>query len=353
NPGRAGREGEGRVLSRGGFAMRIMSRYLGVSFLKNSLLTLAALVGLIALFSVFESLYLFFRYNPSFSLYLKMIAARIPWMAVQAMPVSLLIGAMSTLSVMSKNGEITALRASGIPVRKIAAPFFFVALLACALAFFLQETVVPDAYSHHRELRDVKIMAKPVEKLLRSTNVWLKKGNALVNAKWVAPDKMSMKDVKVFELEESRIIRSIAAPEAKWEGGGWVLYGIEQNILTPSGWESSEKERLAYPVGPTPEDIYISRDEPAEMQMGELRLTIDSLKAQGLSTTGLEVDWWAKTSTPFFGLVLTLVAIPFAVRITKRTGLWGAIAKGIGIGLSFYLVHMLGISLGRTGAIPP
>jgi lipopolysaccharide export system permease protein len=334
--------------------MKLLNRYLAASFFRNFALAAAALLGLFLLITIFESLRTLLRYDATFKDSVMMIASQIPWMAVQIIPISCLIGTMATLSIMAKDGEITALRASGIPIRRLAWPIMLCGLSLSVFCYLIQERVVPAAYSYSREVKNIKIKGMTAKNIARSTDVWLRMGDAIVHAQFISPDRREMKGLQVFELEKGKVARQMNAKGASWSGDKWTMADVSvKTIDAGQGWKSEQLPALDYPVAPMPEEIYVSRDLPAELSMADLGKSIESQRAQGLSVNDLLVDYWSKTSAPFASLIMALVAVPFAARVSKRAGLWGGISKGIGIGLCFYLIQMFGISFGRTGNIPP
>ena len=60
-----------------------------------------------------------------------------------ALPLALLVSLMYTLGKLHRANELTALRAAGVSLGRITAPVWAIGLLACALSWWLNTTVVP------------------------------------------------------------------------------------------------------------------------------------------------------------------------------------------------------------------
>ena len=67
----------------------------------------------------------------------------------------------------------------------------------------------------------------------------------------------------------------------------------------------------------------------------------------------LEVGLWAKTSVPFVTLLMPLLPFPFGVRAGRRGSTSAGIVLAILLGFSYWLVLAVGLSLGKTGVLPP
>ena len=99
---------------------------------------------------------------------------------------------------------------------------------------------------------------------------------------------------------------------------------------------------------------YFSTEEPnpERMNFAQLRRYIDELKASGYTVLEHEVALYRKFAFPLVTLVMTLIAIPFAVTTGKRGALYG-----IGVGIVLALVYWTAISVfaafGAGGLMPP
>jgi len=92
--------------------------------------------------------------------------------------------------------------------------------------------------------------------------------------------------------------------------------------------------------------------EPELMNFGQLRSYITELKASGYNVLDHEVGLHRKIAFPFVTLVMTLIAVPFAVTTGRRGAMYG-----IGVGIVLALVYWTMISIfaafGQGGLIDP
>jgi lipopolysaccharide export LptBFGC system permease protein LptF len=92
--------------------------------------------------------------------------------------------------------------------------------------------------------------------------------------------------------------------------------------------------------------------EPELMNFGQLRAYITELKSSGYNVLDHEVGLHRKIAFPFVTLVMTLIAVPFAVTTGRRGAMYG-----IGVGIVLALVYWTMISVfaafGQGGLIDP
>jgi lipopolysaccharide export LptBFGC system permease protein LptF len=99
---------------------------------------------------------------------------------------------------------------------------------------------------------------------------------------------------------------------------------------------------------------YFKTDEPDPEQMtyGELKAYITRLRASGLDVMRYVVAAQRKVAFPFVTIVMTLLAVPFAITTGRRGALYG-----VGIGIMLAIVYWVALSVfgafGIGGVLPP
>jgi len=88
------------------------------------------------------------------------------------------------------------------------------------------------------------------------------------------------------------------------------------------------------------------------MTFGQLRGYINELRASGYNVLDHEVGLYRKIAFPFVTLVMTLIAVPFAVSTGRRGAMYG-----VGVGIVLALVYWTMISVfaafGAGGLMSP
>ena len=70
------------------------------------------------------------------------------------LPLALLVSLMFTLGKLHRANELTAMRAAGVGFGRLLAPVWLIGVLACALSWWLNATVVPWSVEESRSLKD-------------------------------------------------------------------------------------------------------------------------------------------------------------------------------------------------------
>jgi lipopolysaccharide export LptBFGC system permease protein LptF len=92
--------------------------------------------------------------------------------------------------------------------------------------------------------------------------------------------------------------------------------------------------------------------EPDLMNFRQLRVYIDELRASGYNVLEHEVGLHRKIAFPFVTLVMTLIAVPFAVTTGRRGAMYG-IGVGIVLALIYWVMISIFAALGASGVLSP
>lgn len=334
--------------------MTVLDRYLTREFSRLFGLTLVAFVSLFLVIEFFEKLRMLLKYDASFGDSLWFFAARVPWMLAQVMPMAALLATVLSLTVLARQGELTALRCAGIPLRRLAAPYLFCGLVLAVGHGFIQEVAAPRGFAFAREVELLRIKGRGARALLKTEDLWLRTASGVVHVGRVEEGATTLRDVTVAELADNRVTRRADAREARWDGAAWQLLDAEVRTFDADGIPRTQRlAHVPFVMDETPADFNIPQRSVEEESWRELRSRIERYRRQGLDSRTLEVGLWAKTSIPVVTLLMPLLAFPFGVRAGRRGSTSAGIVMAILLGFSYWLVLAVGLSLGKAGVLPP
>jgi lipopolysaccharide export LptBFGC system permease protein LptF len=92
--------------------------------------------------------------------------------------------------------------------------------------------------------------------------------------------------------------------------------------------------------------------DPDFMSYSQLRAYTERLRASGLDVVKQQVALWRKLSFPFVTLIMTLLAVPFAVTI-GRSGAMAGIGVAIGIAIVYWTTISVFAAMGAGGVMAP
>jgi lipopolysaccharide export LptBFGC system permease protein LptF len=88
------------------------------------------------------------------------------------------------------------------------------------------------------------------------------------------------------------------------------------------------------------------------MTYQQLKRYIVELRASGINVTEYEVELHRKVSFPWVTLIMTLIAVPFAVTTGRRGAMYG-IGLGIVLALVYWTTMSVFGAIGASGVINP
>lgn len=273
-------------------------------------------------------------------------------------PISVLVATLVTFGLLSKNNEVTAFKASGISLYRVALPIIVMAGVMSVLSYLMLDFVLP--YSNQRvdQLRN-KIKGKnTVAAAAQQQKLWfLGKGRYLINFLSYDRNLKQLSQVQIFELHptEFRLTRRVYADRARWDGSGWVfdhgwMRSFAEDGITTVFTPIAAPLRLQY--SEKPEDFATEVKAPEQMTFQQLRRYIDTIRKSGYAAEELSVKLYQKTSWPFISLVMTLIALPFAFKIGKRGALYG-VGIALVLGIFYWMVFAIFTKFGEVGNLPP
>jgi LPS export ABC transporter permease LptG len=272
------------------------------------------------------------------------------------LPIAVLVSTLVTFGMLSRNNEVTALKANGISLYRLAVPIVAVAGIIALLAYFLLDFVLPHSTKRSDELKR-RIEGKPPISATAQQRLWYRgEGRYIVNFLGYDRSRQRLTQVQVFEFHptEFRLTRRVYAESSRWNGQSWEFDNGWMRSFSDDGGTTFTvfTEPIALNYGETPEDFATETRAPQQMTYAELRRYIDALRESGYSSDDLAVDLYTKTSWPAISVVMALIALPFAFRMGKRGALYG-IGLALVLGIVYWMVFAIFTQFGEVGNLPP
>ena len=169
-------------------------------------------------------------------------------------------------------------------------------------------------------------------------------------------DRHVIDGLSVFELDARpwSLARRTYAAHA-FHGNDWEGRDVwEREFARPAQAPPSYRHdgKRALPGVASPAVFAAERTDAELMSFRELERYIVELRGRGFDVVGLVVELHRKASFPFITIILTLIAVPFAVTTGARGALYGV---GAGIVLAFGYWSVLSVfgALGGAGVLMP
>ncbi len=346
--------------------MRLLDRYLLLEWLKALGLALAATLGLLLFMDMYSNLGdlvsdkaklrdIFFYYG-----------LLLPSFLPAVLPMSQLVSLLFIVGNLHRNLEITAMRAAGVSLWRIARPWWIGgAVLAVVLGWF-DAVVVPSAVTSARAFRDNlhhRAMLKSHPSGEAGLVPDLTYDNGPARRRWFIDsfntDTRVAHGIHVYEFTpDGRDTRTVLAYEGHFDTatGDWVLsQGREMKFDTtgsPMELIPFTGDRAFAELADDPARMLTLRQNAGNLSLDELRNALTQAPAGGNpALDAYAVEYYSILTKPLICLLIVGLAVPFAVA-GIRTGPAVGASKAIGLFFAYYLVSGISTHLGYQHFLP-
>jgi LPS export ABC transporter permease LptG len=333
----------------------ILDRYLVREYVMLLGVGLAVAAALFVVIDLMQDLDRYLRVKPPIVYILQHLAYRLPAALHDTLPIVMLVATIFLFLTLSRNHELTAMKAAGLSLYRISLPVLLLGLAVTASAGVFQELVLPHLNELGEEVEQVKIRGQLPRHLRSRERLWMRTGDTrFYRIELLHPGTNDMWGVTVLELDrEFRLLQRLDARRAHWTEAGWELTEGAFREIRPDGQVRTVP--FAYTALDLKEEIDdFTRAQKTVRRMSflELRDYVARLEATGFQVQKYLVELYAKLSFPLINLVMVLVAIPFALQ-SPRSGRLAGIGLAIAIMAAYLVVHFTCLALARADLLPP
>ena len=293
---------------------------------------------------------------------------RTPELLAVVVPVALLLASLYALTQHARHHELTAIRAAGVSLWRLAAPYVAVGFLASAALFGVNEFVAPRGSAWADQILNKHTAGKTaaanaVEKVLFVTRD---------GQRWAADFNLQTHELRnVFidwqKSDGSRLV--FAAASAVRRDNVWVFRDVQYHSEVPGNIFPVNRvftNSVAMPeFAETPAQIIsdlnissLSSKPHVEQTQIPLADLINFLR-QHPELPRSDKQWrWVNTqlhsrlAAPWTCLVVVLIAIPFGA-VSGRRNVFMGVAGSIFICFIYFVLQQVGLAVGTGGQVPP
>jgi LPS export ABC transporter permease LptF/LPS export ABC transporter permease LptG len=276
--------------------------------------------------------------------------------------IAVLLAALVTIGILTKNSELIVMRACGVSLYRTAVPLLACALVASAVLFALEDRVMAGANRRADALRHVIRGGSPQTFDVLNRKWLVGRDGTVYHYQFYDPRRQELNGLSVFRVDagSGSVIRRAYARVATYDP---ALAGAGQPAWTAdAGWirdftrdgdvaRFQPFEKLRFPFEPA-EYFVTEAPEPRRMNFAQLRKYVDELRGSGYDVRKYQVDLQRKLAFPFVTLIMTLIAVPFAVTTGRRGAMYG-IGIGIVIALVYWTLISVFAAFGAGGLMSP
>ncbi len=338
--------------------MKILHRYILIQFLKTFFLCLAGFVFLFLIFDFMDRIDNILSEDVTVGIVLQYFLFKIPMTLNLMLPVAGLVSMLLTFGILSRNSEITAMRAAGIRVLWLAKPVLLTGAIISMFAFTLNETLVPFSQQRVREIYNIDIKQKDKRGGYSGSNLWWREGGQFYSVALFDSRTKSffgLTQLKIDEKDFSIRYRTDAG-KTVWVNKelGWNMEGVtEYDFKDRSNPLVTRQSRLALPIAKQPKDLFDFASDTETMNLSRIRKFIRQQQENGLPVRAYLADMNEKIAFPFVNFIVLLVSLPFALRPARSGSMAGSFLAGMILAFTYYAVHSFSVAMGRAEMYPP
>lgn len=285
----------------------------------------------------------------------------IPPTLALTMPMATIMGALISVSRLSHDSEITAMRASGIRLSSIFLSLYIAGICIGVISFYLADRLVPIGNVKFRILYEKLTIARPdIQIDVHSINKITKEITLMVDE--IDEKTGGLINITMFETEEGEYVKTITAREGRFltrdESVPYLQLRLQNGaIIDPQDKTGEQFDSTLFKILDLniPVDLKEMKNivkTPRDMSIEELRENLIEQKKGSRTYNTYLIEYNKKIAIPFACVLFVFLGTPFAVT-RGRSG------KGLGLGVGvfiifFYYIFLLSMErIGKSGTIHP
>lgn len=290
---------------------------------------------------------LMFMINQVMYIYKEFSMQRVPTLAVvqsilykspywlnMTLPVGVALAASLAFTRLTRESELTAMRAAGTPIRRVVLPVALFGALVGLGNYLLAEKVMPRSERRFQEVFTKLGVLGLSPEFRANAVIYLKNYTASFGAVIrQSDDSLKLVEVMLFERPAPNELRFFVGDEGEYVNGKWMIQDATM-------WWFRGDDLYRFEIG---RDVEINEkvlvenvfQVPAQetQTTEELSAAIESGRRTGVDTKRLEVAYHTRFSLPASCMVFAAVTPVFAILFARTGGFAGVL-------LSFFLVML-------------
>ena len=275
----------------------------------------------------------------------------LPNVVPYVVPMAVLLGVLLAMQRLSGESEITAMRAGGISLERVAVPLLIVGFVLSLITLYIEQTVVPYANDRATEILQMTIRHAPT--LGSNLTVYAPLpggGRQLTAATGYDVSTQSLLNVTVVQYDRAGVPQTIIFGDRahSQSNTSWTFDGARTYRFNPDGSIIESREQtLSIDIGEGPTSVLRrARGSPQDMSRREIAEIVRSGQLNATQLGQYIAEYQSQLARPFACLVFALLAVPFGMRRVRGGGTSVGFGLAVAIVFTYYVVMTISNSLG-------
>jgi lipopolysaccharide export system permease protein len=281
----------------------------------------------------------------------------LPEVLSKMIPMACVVALVMALSSLNRAGELVALYAAGMGLFRIAAPLLISIIGIGFFSFFVGDQVLPQFIKKKNYILYNEIERNPSKfQFIRTDRIWYRSKDTIFNIKTLSPDGLKAQGLTLYFFSPQwDLLQMLTAQDVKISGNQWELKKGSITLFDSSSSFplTSQFEKKVIIMAEDGKDLQSAGQTSDMLSQRELAKFISKNREAGLETTSYEMDYHAKFSFAFAGLVMSLLGLPFTVQRGRSGGAMLSLGLCLGVVFLYWILYSSGQALGSHGVLPP
>ena len=331
--------------------MNLLNRYILKKILSKYFFLLIGFLILFLIIDIIENINKFTDSEISTNQIFYYYIYSIPWFISIALPMTTLLSCIFTIGQLQKHHELTALKASGISLKKLSLVFIALGILISAGSFMFDNTLVSSSIKKRGEITKKyltkKTQAKQIKKFHLVNDANSSKDILYINNYSFINKQATNVEINTFKDNNLTEIYNIGTLNWDESNSSWIckdIYKIKSpNFQTQYIPEEIKKLKI-YGQNNTKtvfkeEDLIKFLPESEELNYWELK----ELSIRRPQDLRLKVDYNFKIAFSCTSLIMILFGIGLSIRRPRSN-----YATGVGVGIMVIFLYYIGMKFGQS-----
>jgi lipopolysaccharide export system permease protein len=263
----------------------------------------------------------------------------------ELMPISTLLGSVVALGLLADHGELLAMQAGGISVRRICGSVLATGTVLILFTGLLAELVVPPLDQLARKKRALAISGTGFT--LTKQGFWARHNATYIHVGKTHSGGVAA-DVDIFETDQrGRLAVYTYAREANIQNNNqWVLQAITRKTFTDEGITTTRLPSLTLESFLSTDQVEVLEIPADSLSSADLYRYIGAMRESGQNADRYALALWRKLGVPLATGAMVLLSLPFIFGSARNITAGKRIMMGSLVGILFYFGDQVIVRLG-------
>lgn len=325
--------------------MKILDRYIGTRYVWGFVLVLLILVSLFSFLEFVAQLDDIGKGRYELQDAFLFVALTLPRRILDMVPISTLLGSIISLGLLAESGELVAMHAAGLSVKRICWSVLLTTGILMLGVGMLAEFVAPSMEQYARTKRSLALSNTGI--LMTRQGFWTRHGLSFIRVGRTFSGGIAA-DLDIYEWDQQGRLRSfIHAREADIRNDKrWLLKGIEQKTIADYAITTKRLPTLTLNSFLSPEQVTLLELPPDSLSPSDLYQYIQTLRERRQNPDHYAMALWQKVSIPLATGAMIVLSLPFVFGPPRETTVGRRIMMGTMAGIAFYMGNRIITYLG-------